>query len=577
MPGSNCWKHTAPNKMWLLSLIVCFLTAFSMQGQVSKTPVVDTQYGKVQGKLQNLQGFDKTVNVFLGIPFAKAPLGALRFTPPQPAEPWDYVKSTTTYPPMCAQDPVAGQLLSDLFTNRDEKVSLKMSEDCLYLNIYTPADLSKKTKLSVMVWIHGGGLLVGAASTYDGLVLSALENVVVVTIQYRLGIFGFFSTGDEHARGNWGYLDQVAALQWVQENIANFGGDPGSVTIFGESAGGVSVSALVLSPLTKNLFHRAISQSGVALLDCLYNSSFTAAAEKVATFAGCKTVTSASTVHCLRQKSEDQLLDVGLKMGLFGLDFLGDPLEKISFLPGIIDGVFFPKSPEELLAEKKFHHIPYIVGINNHEFGWILPTLMEFPYPEGIPDQETATALLWSSYPLVKIPKHLTPILTKEYLGMISDPIKKKYLFTNLIGDLMFGIPAVRLARLHMASGAPTYMYEFQHRPSFSTNLKPETVKADHGDEIPFVLGAPFLKGGSPEEEKKLSMTVMKYWANFAKTGNPNGEGLPKWPSYNQNEDYLQINISPKADKKLKAKEVEFWTELMSKEPAAVKREHTEL
>ncbi|XP_044520075.1 liver carboxylesterase 1-like isoform X1 [Gracilinanus agilis] len=563
--------------MWLLSLVLCSLTAISIQGKQSSTPVVNTQYGKVQGKYESLKGFDKTVNVFLGVPFAKAPLGPLRFTPPQPAEPWDYVKKTTTYPPMCAQDPVAGQLLSDLFTNRDEKISLKISEDCLYLNIYTPADLSKKTKLPVMVWIHGGGLLVGAASTYDGLALSALENVVVVAIQYRLGIFGFYSTGDEHARGNWGYLDQVAALQWVQDNIANFGGDPGSVTIFGESAGGVSVSALVLSPLAKNLFHRAISQSGVALTECLYNSSIMAATEKITTFSGCKAITSASMVHCMKQKSEEQLLDAGLKLGLFGLDFLGDPLEKISFIPGVIDGVFLPQSPEELLAEKKFNHVPFIIGINNHEFAWILPTLMEFPFSDGLPNQETAKNLLWSTYPLVKIPKDLIPILIKEYLGKAIDPIKIQDQFVNLMGDLIFGIPSVRLARFHKASGAPTYMYEFQHRPSFSENLKPETVMADHGDEIFSVFGAPFLKGGSPEKEKKLSRTVMKYWANFARNGNPNGEGLPKWPDYNQNEDYLQINITPQVGKKLKDKEVKFWTDIMSKKSAEMKREHIEL
>ncbi|XP_017744185.1 PREDICTED: putative inactive carboxylesterase 4, partial [Rhinopithecus bieti] len=169
--------------------------------------------------------------------------------------------------PRCSQDAMAGQVLSELFTNRKENIPLKVSEDCLYLNIYTPADLTKKTgcRLPVMVWIHGGGLMVGAASTYDGQVLAAHENVVVVTIQYRLGIWGFFSTGDEHSRGNWGHLDQLAALHWVQDNIASFGGNPGSVTIFGESAGGESVSVLVLSPLAKNLFHRAISESGVAL------------------------------------------------------------------------------------------------------------------------------------------------------------------------------------------------------------------------------------------------------------------------------------------------------------------------
>ncbi|XP_032111644.1 putative inactive carboxylesterase 4 [Sapajus apella] len=222
-------------------------------------------HGKVLGKFINLQGFAQPVAVFLGIPFAKPPLGPLRFTPPQPAEPWSFVKNATSYPPMCSQDPTAGQFLSELCTNRKEDIPLKFSEDCLYLNIYTPADLAKKSRLPVMVWIHGGALLLGGASTYDGLPLAAHENVVVVTIQYRLGIWGFFSTGDEHSRGNWGHLDQLAALRWVQDNIASFGGNPGSVTIFGQSAGGESVSVLVFSPLSKNLFHRAISESGVAL------------------------------------------------------------------------------------------------------------------------------------------------------------------------------------------------------------------------------------------------------------------------------------------------------------------------
>ncbi|XP_033074327.1 putative inactive carboxylesterase 4 [Trachypithecus francoisi] len=252
--------------MWLRALVLATLVAFTAwAGHPSSPPVVDTVHGKVLGKFISLEGFAQPVAVFLGIPFAKPPLGPLRFTPPQPAEPWSFVKNATSYPPMCSQDPKRGQFLSDLFTNRKENIPLKVSEDCLYLNIYTPADLTKKNRLPVMVWIYGGGLMVGAASTYDGLALAAHENVVVVTIQYRLGIWGFFSTGDEHSRGNWGHLDQLAALRWVQDNIASFGGNPGSVTIFGESAGGESVSVLVLSPLAKNLFHRAISESGVAL------------------------------------------------------------------------------------------------------------------------------------------------------------------------------------------------------------------------------------------------------------------------------------------------------------------------
>nr|XP_031314278.1 liver carboxylesterase 1 isoform X1 [Camelus dromedarius]XP_031314279.1 liver carboxylesterase 1 isoform X1 [Camelus dromedarius] len=278
---------------------------------------------------------------------------------------------------MCSQDPVTGQMLSDFFTIRKEKIKLQFSEDCLYLNIYTPADLTKRSSLPVMVWIHGGRLVMGGASTYDGLALSAHENVVVVTIQYRLGIWGFFSTGDEHSQGNWGHLDQVAALHWVQKNIAHFGGDPGSVTIFGESAGGESVSVLVLSPLAKNLFHRAISESGVAFTAGLVQKDMKAAMKKIAVLAGCKTITSAVLVHCLRQKTEDELLEVSLKMNFFGPDSFSDTKEvkNRAFLPTVVDGVLLLKMPEEILAEQDFNTVPYIVGINKQEFGWIIPTV----------------------------------------------------------------------------------------------------------------------------------------------------------------------------------------------------------
>ncbi|XP_023370530.1 liver carboxylesterase 1-like [Otolemur garnettii] len=246
-----------------------------------------------------------------------------------------------------------------------------------------------------MVWIHGGGLVLGGASTYDGLALSALENVVVVTIQYRLGIWGFFSTGDEHSPGNWGHLDQVAALRWVQDNIANFGGNPGSVTIFGESAGGESVSVLVLSPLAKTLFHRAISESSVVILGPMVKKDIKPLAQKIAVTAGCKTTTSAVMVHCLRQKTEDELFDLTLKMKLFTMDFLGDPRESHRFMGTVVDGVVLPKTPEEILTEKNFNTVPYMVGINKQEFGWILPTFMGYPLSEGKLDQKTATSLLW--------------------------------------------------------------------------------------------------------------------------------------------------------------------------------------
>lgn len=474
---------------------------------------------------------------------------------------------------------MAGQVLSELFTNRREDIPLKFSEDCLYLNIYTPADLTKKSRLPVMVWIHGGGLVVGGASTYDGLALSALENVVVVTIQYRLGIWGFFSTGDEHSRGNWGHLDQVAALRWVQDNIANFGGNPGSVTIFGGSAGGQSVSVLVLSPLAKNLFHKAISESGVALLAALFKKDIKPLAEKIAVTAGCKTTTSAIMVHCLRQKTESELLEATLKMNFFSLDLFGDPREGHTFLPTVIDGVVLSKSPKEILEEKNFHTVPYIVGINKQEFGWILPMMMAYPVSEGRMDQQTATSLLWKSYPILSIPEELTPLVTEKYLGGTDDHFKKKDLFLDLIADVIFGVPAVTVARGHRDAGAPTYMYEFQYYPSFSSSMKPKTVVGDHGDEIFSVFGAPFLKDGASEEEIHLSKMVMKFWANFARNGSPNGEGLPHWPEYDQKEGYLQIGATTQAAQGLKAKEMIFWNELWAKEAMGkpTQREHIEL
>ncbi|XP_077687209.1 fatty acyl-CoA hydrolase precursor, medium chain-like [Eretmochelys imbricata] len=561
----------------ILNLVIynrIFCTFFT--GQNAAHPEVVTKYGKLRGQQIKVDGAEAHVDVFLGIPFAKPPIGPLRFSPPEPAEPWKGLRDATSYPPMCLQDPVAGQHLSDTFTNRKEKLPFQVSEDCLFLNVYTPAS-ADKDKLPVMVWIHGGGLVIGAASTYDGSALSAFENVVVVTIQYRLGIFGYFSSGDEHARGNWGYLDQVAALQWIQENIEHFGGNPGSVTIFGESAGGVSVSALVLSPLAKGLFHKAISESGVTIR-VLFTAHPEAQVNKIARVSGCQSTSSAAMVHCLREKTEEEMMEITLKMEFTTIQLnatsSGDS-ETSLFSSAVLDGVFFPKSPEELLAEKAINAVPYIIGLNNHEFGWLLPNMLKYPaFTEGL-DKETVTSLLLSSEFFTHVPAEFTHLLSNEYLSNIEEPTQLRDRLFELMGDALFVVPVIQTARYHRDSGNPVYVYEFHHRRY--EGVRPDFVKADHGDEIGYVFGKPFLAGDAAEEEGKLSRTIMKYWANFARKGNPNDEGLVTWPAYNLDEQYLIIDFKQKAAKKLKENRVEFWTKTLPKKMAEGKRERKEL
>uniref|UniRef100_A0AAX7VBI0 Carboxylic ester hydrolase n=1 Tax=Astatotilapia calliptera TaxID=8154 RepID=A0AAX7VBI0_ASTCA len=209
-----------------------------------QAPVVHTKLGSLKGEYVSVKGKETGVHAYLGVPFAKPPLGpSLRLAPPQPAERWEGVRDATKQPPMCIQSKEAVlDMLNKLGALLAEVPDI--SEDCLYLNIYTPAKRANNAKLPVMVWIHGGGFTLGSASTYDGSPLAAYQDVVVVLIQYRLGLLGFLSTGDEHISGNFGMQDQVEALKWIQQHIHNFGGDPGLVTIFGESAGGVSVSLL---------------------------------------------------------------------------------------------------------------------------------------------------------------------------------------------------------------------------------------------------------------------------------------------------------------------------------------------
>ncbi|XP_074142608.1 cocaine esterase-like isoform X1 [Sminthopsis crassicaudata] len=531
------WSTSVLPKVLTLGVLGLLIQA---SGYNADDLIRTTESGQIQGSKISIKGIGKDVNVFLGIPFAKPPVGALRFFPPQPPDSWSNVRDATSHPPTCLQDATFLEKIS-----RIAKINIPTtatSEDCLYLNIYVPDHAEEGTRLPVMVWIHGGGLIFGSASMYDGSILSASQNVIVVTIQYRLNILGFFSTGDEYAPGNWGYLDQVAALKWVQKNIAHFGGDPNCVTIFGESAGGTSVSSHVLSPMSKGLFHRAIMESGVAILPGLISSSSEMIANVIANLSGCERYSSSSMVQCLRRKSEEEILAIG---------------KSFKIIPGVVDGQFLPQHPEELLAAGKFHQVPSIIGINNHEYGWIIPAGMSIPGFKENMDKESIQLLLQSQ--LWDIPPELGHLMIEEYIRDTKDPGEQRAQFQEMLGDLTFGIPALKVAKYQQSPSSPVYFYEFQHRASIFKDVRPDYVKADHGDELQFVFGAPFL-GEATEEEKLLSHRIMSYWANFAYHGDPNGADLLHWPVYDQKEEYLQLNLQLSVGKRLKADKLEFWT-----------------
>ncbi|XP_043980928.1 liver carboxylesterase 1 isoform X1 [Gambusia affinis] len=500
----------------------------------SKSPEVQTKLGRLKGQYVSVKGKETGVHAFLGVPFAKPPLGpTLRLTAPQPAEGWQGLRDATKQPNMCIQNmDFVGELLQKLKGLILETPDI--SEDCLYLNIYTPANRAPDAKLPVMVWIHGGGFIMGSASTYDGSALAAYQDVVVVLIQYRLGVLGFVSTGDEHLPGNFGLLDQIQALKWVKENIHSFGGNPDLVTIFGESAGGVSVSLLLLSPLSDGLFHRAIAESGTAALDFLVINDPVPAMQAVANASGCSFESTEKIAECMRDLDRDTILAVGKDQNLR--------------YPVNVDGHFLTEPVPELFQKHKLLAVPFMTGINNHEGGFVLSDHYAPPnWTEGM-DQELVRNILSIFYPLPE-QAVIRDLIVNEYTGSGEDRIRNRDGFTELLGDFFFTIPAIKVANAHRDAGAAVYLYEYHHAPTILQKIRPSFVKCDHSDEILTVLGFCFttthvkLADACPKEEEEFSRIMMNYWGNFARTGSPNGDGLVKWPKYGEEEMYLSLDL----------------------------------
>ncbi|XP_077754507.1 carboxylesterase 5A isoform X2 [Canis aureus] len=308
----------------------------------------------------------------------------------------------------------------------------------------------------------------------------------------------------------------------------------------------------ILSPMASGLFHKAIMESGVAIIPFLRapDDERNEDLQVIARICGCNVSDSVALLQCLRAKSSEELLDINKKTKSF---------------TRVVDGFFFPDEPLDLLTEKTFNSIPSVIGVNNHECGFLLP-MKEFPEILGGSNKSLALHLI---HRVLHIPNQYLYLVADQYFYNKHSPVEIRDSFLDLLGDVFFVVPGVVTARYHRDAGAPVYFYEFQHPPECLKDTRPAFVKADHSDEIRFVFGGAFLKGnivmfeGATEEEKLLSRKMMRYWANFARTGDPNGEGLPLWPAYSQSEQYLKLDLNISVGQKLKEQEVEFWSDTL--------------
>ncbi len=449
-----------------------------------------------QGALQGAAGRNPEVRVYKGVPYATPPVGDLRWKAPKAPPSWTGVKDATKFSASCVQ---ADYPKTSLYYRETEP----QSEDCLYLNIWTAAK-SAKERRPVMVWIHGGGLTRGSGSvaTYDGENL-AKQGVVLVTINYRLNVFGFFGhadltkESDRNSTGNYGLLDQAAALEWVQRNIEKFGGDPKRVTIFGESAGSTSVSTLMASPLAKGLFQRAIGQSGASVRPMAKREDL----EKEGARYG-----QGRSLADLRKIDSRELLKSA---------------EGFAFRP-VADGWFLPVDVATALGTGKHNDVPLLAGFNADE-GTALS-----PWPAN-------GSAAWFE----KQSRNRYGKFADEFLKMYpaaNDAQAKQSYYSSFTASGM-GWSMRTWARLASDNGkAPVYSYYFTRVPGTPAG---EKYGSYHAAEIAYVFAN--LPENSNEQDRALSKAMSAYWVNFAATGNPNGKGLPKWPAFETKNDKTQI------------------------------------
>ena len=444
---------------------------------------------------------------YAGIRYAQAPVGDLRFRPPQPVEPWDGVYDATAFGPSAPQPPpMPGSFITE--------GELRTGEDCLYLNVYTPrADGNRRP---VMVWIHGGAYTIGSGDMYDGTSLARRGDVVVVTLNYRLGVLGWLAL--DHldpslaGSGNNGIRDQIEALRWVRDNIGAFGGDAGNVTIFGESAGGGSIAALLGAPDADGLYHKAIIQSGPVSVappykpDLLTTELLTALGEPTG---GIETLRHAEPARLIEaQTALDSIKRFGRHRD-HAIDGSG-----LGLRPSV-DGVVVDSNPTEVVAARGDRSVPLLIGFNEHE-----GTLFTMLLPSDLSDDEIYAAL----------PETITDTRTLAAAYAARDSGRR--LIIDLLTDAVFVVPTLRLADAQAAASAPVWVYLF----TWKTPVFGGLFGATHALELPFLwdlidnpLWKPFVGDNAP---RALVTAMQDAWIAFAGTGDPNAEGAVAWPRY---------------------------------------------
>lgn len=487
-------------------------------------PVVQTKSGKLRGASQD------GIAIFKGIQFAAPPVGQFRWRPPQPVAAWKGVRDALAFGPDCAQAGWGGT---------PGTITKTSAEDCLYLNVWAPIVANAKAKLPVMVWIHGGGFVGGSGSAPETSGDAfAKQGVVLVTINYRLGRLGFFAHPalsqeyPEEPKGNYGYMDQIMALKWVQDNIASFGGDPKNVTIFGFSAGGVSVHSLLTIPAAKGLFHKAIAQSsggrdgvltGRPMKKENADPFYTISAETIGlNFAKKHGIegSDAAALAKLRALKVEDIVDGGQETdGPNGPRIYAGP---------ILDGKLVVETAESAYKAGRQIKVPLMIGSNSAEIGGSFVNTAD--------SKETLFALFGALESEAKVV--YDPDGTKAFTEVIA----------KFNSDWVWGEPARMTARAFLNKEVPVYFYQFSYVPAALQER--QKYGAGHGSEVAYVFNHLQNRWGiteiSPDDEK-VEQIMHTYWANFAKNGDPNRSGLPIWPNYSlQKEEIMDVETNGK-------------------------------